>query len=136
MTLSDAQLVLKKLENYGSLDLRGREPDEVGWIALHYSCDRAAAAKKIAAARKRVAVGAWNNEGPRGNEVQRRRHMEGNVPADTRVPSLPPLRPSDPLRDALRNIAHLIRVGDVDGALELAEEIAEQLSAKDEGREP
>lgn len=52
MSRSTAELVLKKLENYRTLDLRGRDPDEVGWIALHYSCDRATAERKIAEARK------------------------------------------------------------------------------------
>lgn len=36
MNIADAKLVLRKLENYDALDKRGREPDPVGWIALHY----------------------------------------------------------------------------------------------------
>jgi hypothetical protein len=43
--------ILKSLDNYAKLNLHGRPPDEVGWIAFRLGCSRRKAEALIAKAR-------------------------------------------------------------------------------------
>lgn len=45
--MDNLSLVGRKLEIYDKLNLRGKEYDPIGWIALHFSCSRKVAEKLI-----------------------------------------------------------------------------------------
>lgn len=61
MKREEAQSIVRSLERFN--DLQHKATDEVGWIALRYSCTRTKAERMIAQARELVGASAHSQQG-------------------------------------------------------------------------